>query len=219
LRWISVIACLFGALSFAAVAADSPKVVMWDDLVPPGPAIENPILDLDLEAREDLGFIARTRQDLELGFIDKDSEVYREALAIEAALKAGGIDVDETIRIANELEAEYQRRDKLMNPALDGQKIRMPGYALPLEFVEAGVQEFLLVPYVGACIHAPPPPPNQMVLVKLNQTYKLESLYDPVWVTGVLRIEAGKPSLSFVDGVADISVGYALDAVEIEPYR
>lgn len=219
MRWIVVIACLFGALGFAAVAVESPKVVTWDDLVPAGPAMENPILDLDLEAREDLGFIARTRQDLEMGFIEKNSEAYQEALAVEAALNAGGIDVDEMIRVANLLEAEYQRREKLMNPALDGQTIRMPGYALPLEFVEAGVQEFLLVPYVGACIHVPPPPPNQMVLVKLNQTYKMESLYDPVWVTGILRIEAGKPSLSFVDGAADISVGYALEGVKIEPYR
>ena len=170
MRRILARSCLLAGLGLAASAAETLKAITWDDLVPEGPAIANPILDLDMEAREDLGYIARTRQDLELGFIDKNSEAYKEALAVEAALQAGGIDVDEMIRIANELEAEYQRRDKLMNPALDGQKIRMPGYALPLEFVESGVSEFLLVPYVGACIHAPLPPPHQMVLVKLNQT-------------------------------------------------
>lgn len=222
MRRIVAIACLFVVVGFAAAAiaaAETPKAITWDDLVPAGLPIENPILDLDMEAREDLGFVARTRQDLELGFIEKDSEAYKEALAVEVALRAGGIDVDDMISIATRIEAEYQRREGMMNPVLDGQKIRMPGYALPLEFVEAGVSEFLLVPYVGACIHVPPPPPNQMVLVKLNQTYKMESLYDPVWVTGVLRIKAGNPSLSLVDGAADVSVGYALEGVAIEPYR
>ena len=47
-----------------------------------------------------------------------------------------------------------------LNKALHGAYIRMPGFIIPLELDADGVIEFVLVPYVGACIHVPPPPPN-----------------------------------------------------------
>ena len=49
----------------------------------------------------------------------------------------------------------------------------MPGYLLPLEFSGKLVSEFLLVPWVGACIHTPPPPPNQIVHVKTDKPIEL----------------------------------------------
>ena len=84
---------------------------------------------------------------------------------------------------------------------------------------EGGVSEFLLVPYVGACIHSPPPPPNQMVFVTLREEYDVKSLYDPVWITGQIRVERASRSLSFVDGTNDVATGYALSGVSIEPYE
>ena len=47
------------------------------------------------------------------------------------------------------------------NAALDGVRARIPGYVVPLESSAAGHLEFLLVPYFGACIHTPPPPPTR----------------------------------------------------------
>src|SRR5687768_227568 len=55
-----------------------------------------------------------------------------------------------------------------MTPALsqaNGKRVRVPGYMVPLDDSASGVDEFILVPYYGACIHTPPPPPNQMVYV------------------------------------------------------
>ena len=49
--------------------------------------------------------------------------------------------------------------------SLDGNRIKLPGYIVPLDEVKAGLKEFLLVPYFGACIHTPPPPANQIVWV------------------------------------------------------
>jgi hypothetical protein len=46
------------------------------------------------------------------------------------------------------------------NPAVEGMKARLPGYVVPLDTQPAGIKEFLLVPYFGACIHSPPPPAN-----------------------------------------------------------
>ena len=44
----------------------------------------------------------------------------------------------------------------------DNTKIKIPGFVVPLEMKEGTtVTEFLLVPFFGACLHQPPPPPNQ----------------------------------------------------------
>ena len=54
------------------------------------------------------------------------------------------------------------------NPKMDGARVRLPGYVVPLEEVKGELKEFLLVPYFGACIHSPPPPANQIVHVTLG---------------------------------------------------
>lgn len=215
-------------LAFAAVLivaitsiaqAETPREITWDDLIPPSETIENPFLDMDMQLREDLGFIARTREDLRMEFISKDGEEYAEALAVEASLKIQGIDVDGLIQKANAIEEAYKAQESMLNAALDGKRIRMPGYALPLEYREDGITEFLLVPYVGACIHSPAPPLNQTVFVTLNQTYKMQSLFAPVWVTGRISAKQDAKELSFVDGAAAIQTGYTIEGVQIEPYE
>ncbi len=57
-----------------------------------------------------------------------------------------------------------------------------------------------------------------MVFVRLKQSFAFKDLYAPVWITGRMAIESSSRKLSFVDGAADISVGYALDGVSVEPY-
>jgi hypothetical protein len=81
------------------------------------------------------------------------------------------------------------------------------------------VKSFLLVPYVGACIHVPPPPPNQIVFVELKHGFKSPELFAPVWVTGRISTGMNKTSLTLVDGSTDVSFGYALQATTVEPYE
>jgi len=74
--------------------------------------------------------------------------------------------------------------------ALDGRTVRLPGFIVPLESDEGGlISEFLLVPYFGACIHVPPPPPNQLVYVTLEEPFNLVSLQQPYWIEGTLQVE------------------------------
>ncbi|MBA4290052.1 MAG: DUF3299 domain-containing protein [Pseudomonas sp.] len=74
--------------------------------------------------------------------------------------------------------------------AFDGKAIRLGGYPVPLETDSQGRSTlFFLVPYPGACIHVPPPPPNQLVLVRYPQGIELEDIYNPLWVSGTLKIE------------------------------
>jgi len=75
-------------------------------------------------------------------------------------------------------------------PALDGKRIRLGGYPVPLETDNQGrTTEFFLVPYPGACIHVPPPPPNQIVMVRYPTGILLDDIYAPLWVDGQLQIE------------------------------
>lgn len=98
------------------------------------------------------------------------------------------------------------------NPELIGQRVRLSGYLLPLEFDGGEVSEFLLVPFVGACIHVPPPPPNQIVHVVLDGRYAADSVYAPVTVTGTLSTSEGQVNLFLNDGNAMVDHGYRLKA-------
>jgi len=93
---------------------------------------------------------------------------------------------------------------------LDGQKIRSPGFMVPLEDNRAQVSEFLLVPNPQACIHAPPPPSNQMVYVRMVAG-QARTLFGPVMVEGTLRVT----SHSHQYGVAS----FQIYGENVESYR
>lgn len=94
---------------------------------------------------------------------------------------------------------------------LDGARVRLPGFAVPLEMDEQTATRFLLVPYVGACIHVPPPPLNQTVLVEAPQGATIRGLFDAVWVTGRLSVQRATTDLA--------NAGYTLTATAVEPYH
>jgi hypothetical protein len=73
---------------------------------------------------------------------------------------------------------------------LIGKSIKIPGFAVPLEGDDGFeyVKEFLLVPTFGACIHVPPPPPNQVIHVILDKPVYFEKLMYAVWVSGIVEI-------------------------------
>ena len=70
---------------------------------------------------------------------------------------------------------------------LDGKRVTIGGYVVPLDFEATTIKEFLLVPFVGACIHVPPPPSNQIVYVKAENGFEIGSMFDPVTVTGTMK--------------------------------
>ena len=71
---------------------------------------------------------------------------------------------------------------------MDGKKVKIPGFIVPLEFDDNQVvTKFFLVPFFGACIHVPPPPPNQIIYVDAPNGVELTALYDPFWISGTLN--------------------------------
>ena len=96
------------------------------------------------------------------------------------------------------------------NNDMDGASVRIPGYLVPLEDTKAGLKEFLLVPYFGACIHTPPPPANQIIYVKAVKPPKGLRSMDTVWVSGTLKTLRSDSYMG--------ASGYRMDAVVVEPY-
>jgi len=95
--------------------------------------------------------------------------------------------------------------------ALDGQSVSLPGFVVPLEGDSEVITEFLLVPYFGACIHVPPPPPNQIVHVTIKGGVPIDSLYDAIVVTGIISTETWSGEIA--------QVGYKMKAVGVAPFE
>ena len=99
-----------------------------------------------------------------------------------------------------------------VNEALDGKRIKIPAYITPLEYNnESLAKEFLLVPYVGACIHTPPPPANQVMHAQVRDAIKIPGIYDPVWAIGVIRTETVTSELA--------ESGYRFEVEQVMPYQ
>ncbi len=95
---------------------------------------------------------------------------------------------------------------------LDGVRIRIPGFVVPLEIdAQQKVTRFFLVPYFGACIHLPPPPPNQMIYVNVEQGLIIANISDPVWVSGELTTAVIKNDMA--------TAAYSMNIEAIEAYE
>ncbi len=94
---------------------------------------------------------------------------------------------------------------------LEGKLVRIPGFVVPLDDFQEEGAEFLLVPYYGACVHTPPPPPNQIVMVEMGGKKAIKlNLFDAVWMSGRLKIASVESPYG--------TVGYQLEGLKVEPY-
>ncbi len=208
------------ALLAAPAPAQSAREIAWTDLIPAMAPFDNPFEKLTEEQYYQLGLVFYVRETRARGQPVNAVMVERAKIA-ESTLRAAKIDIDSLLAKRDEVREERKRRAEAIVPSLDEQRVRMPGFVLPLEYSGKKVSEFLLVPWVGACIHTPPPPPNQIVHVRLEKSAEFEPTgqFQPVWVTGVMRAKASKVKLSLVDGSADIDFGYSLRGTAIENYK
>lgn len=120
----------------------------------------------------------------------------------------GGVEVDwrllgELDYISGEASAELKK--------LDGQKVKIPGFMVPLEDNSKFVTEFLLVPSPQACIHVPPPPPNQMVLIEMSADSKTKVEFGPIWIHGTLQLHSKRHLYG--------ESSFVMKGTHIEPYR
>jgi hypothetical protein len=106
------------------------------------------------------------------------------------------------------MKAQYDNAPT--EPTLAGKKLRLPGFAIPLERKGELTTEFLLVPYFGACIHTPPPPANQIIHAIIAKPVKMRSM-DAVWVSGTLSVQRADTPWG--------KAGYRMTVIKVTPYE
>ena len=197
-----------------AQAAD-PKVVTWDMLAPPAKVIENPFEDITGDQMDTLRRILRFEARAERS---DDAEARAEADALRKDLTEQGLDVDGLFAARLAIMEKREAAATGVNEDLVGTSVRLPGYVLPLQFKDRKAVEFLLVPTVGACIHTPPPPANQIVHVVYPEGIEVNGLFTPVWITGTMLAQSSVQDVGYVDGQAPVSVSYSMQPLLVEVY-
>jgi|TARA_R110000796_G_scaffold4300_2_gene16612 uncharacterized protein len=115
-------------------------------------------------------------------------------------------DFTQTLRQRDDLP-EVMYSTKVVD-AFDNKEVKIAGFTVPLETNQRGeYTSFFFVPYAGACIHVPPPPPNQIILVDYPQGIRIDDIYEAFWMSGTLHIDQTSNEL------ADASYRFDADKV------
>ncbi len=183
--FLCLVACALGFLAAPARAAE-PMALSWADLMPEG----------EEERLEELytAFMTALQEEMSAGggstFMGADPGMIGEGSPLDQMTQIG------TFNTVSDL---------------DGAEIRIPGYVVPFDFSAEGLYtEFLLVPYFGACIHSPPPPPNQIIYVTADEPVEIGDIWSPIFAEGEL---AARRHLNDTGNAA-----YTLSLGKIEPY-
>ena len=139
-----------------------------------------------------------------------------------------GSEVDSTLTTWSDLRKLNYKTGEMPESIrqLIGKTIKIPGFAVPLVENDGGdeggfeyVKEFLLVPVFGMCVHVPPPPPNQVIHIILEEPVHFETLLYAVWVTGILEIgEYYVEGSSDFGQVYDTETTYLIRGLKVEEY-
>jgi hypothetical protein len=207
-----LLACSIVASFFSSSVSAAPADITWSDLKPHMEEIANPFESLTPDQMDALRRIVRLEG-------SGEQEQKAEADKLRADLTAQGLDVDGLFTARREIMEHRRAAANAVNDTIVGQEIRIPGYVLPLQFRDRKAVEFLLVPTVGACIHTPPPPANQLVHVVHPDGIEVKGLYEPVWVTGVMSAKQSVQDVRYSDGQSRVEVSYMLRPAQVEPYR
>lgn len=221
-RSITVVLAVLG-FGCGAAFSEGATQLKWEMLIPPTAPLANFLEEVPLEQQEALRDFNYWKGYLSFEGVEQLAYQIEEAKkkvdANREKFAKQGVDIDALYERYLDWVGEVERRGTLTEKKLDGKQVAIAGYLLPLDFNPGGTTEFLLVPYFGACIHEPPPPPNQIVYVKSSAPFALTSLFEGVMITGTMRVQSEKKNLSFVDGSSEIALGYVLENGSIEPYQ
>lgn len=182
-------------------ALEPALVISWDDLIS-----QKAEEALDQQIREIEQALMNAQQPLSQstpGGSDENAPSPLDALnALPEEGSAGDVGMSTSMQIGT-----FDTVDELNN-----ERVRLPGFIVPFDFeAEGTISEFLFVPFVGACIHVPPPPPNQIVYVKSNTPVAFTSLWDPMWIEGTLTTQRHENILG--------NTAYTLQLDKLEPYE
>ncbi len=195
-RLIAILFCVLSVSFSAQVFSKGYKVIEWIELIP----------EADLAALlNPPEYLSNIPHNLENISLDDFSN------AIEQQIEQ---QVEQSQRVPSPEEQAYAAALESTNikTEMNQQSIRIPGFIVPVEYNDAQViTEFFLVPYFGACIHVPAPPPNQVIYVKYPQGLQISALYDPFWIEGELLTAIVQNDIA--------TSAYTMTAEAVKPYE
>lgn len=207
----TAVICGFAVPGFSS----EPHVIGWRDLAPEPVTYDNPFDRLSHEQVAGLRKLLRFQQAADSSGNSNGAE----EAALRSRLEADGLDIEALFEQRRIIMETRQRIATATNDKLLGKSVRIPGYLLPLEIKDQKAIEFLLVPTVGACIHSPTPPANQMVYVRYPDGFAIQGLYTPIWVSGELLAENKVETVRYADGETRVQTSYIMKADKVDPYR
>lgn len=222
LRGFALVVVVLG-LGCCPAFSEGATRLKWEMLVPPAEPLAFSPNDLPFEQqlglRDVLYWKGHPSGELSEEFALQREEAKKRVDAAREKLAKQRVDLDALYERYVAWATEIERRGALTEQKYDSERVAIAGYLLPLDFDPNGTTEFLLVPYFGACIHEPPPPPNQIIYVKSSAPFAVGNLFEAVMVTGTMRVRSEKKDLSFVDGSSEIASGYVLEDGSIELHQ
>ncbi|AMC34415.1 DUF3299 domain-containing protein [Janthinobacterium sp. B9-8] len=205
---------LLTLISHSLLAADA-RAIKWTDLQPDSSSLRATVGNMNQEQKTRLMRAFQQRQ--------------HKAIVAAGKLKPSDLSVDTSTLLKEDfsdleplvvkIETFEKKRTTEAQTALNNQIVQLDGYLLPLKQNNKKVTEFILVPVIGACIHVPAPPPNQMVVVQYPKGFPAGNLFAPITVSGKLLVKSSKSDLALADGSSKVDVGYAMTATEVREYQ
>ncbi len=110
------------------------------------------------------------------------------------------------------LDFDLKTKKNIIKPELQnvlGKEITIKGFMMPLDYDAKEIVEFLFMPYVPACMHVPPPPANQLILVHMKKGNKIKPSFYPIELKGVLAVEAN----------ADLESSFKMDGIAMKELK
>jgi len=219
---VNVKRLLLAILTTVAVstqASAAPELLKWTALVDPSAqAFEDPFRDLTLDQILALRTVAEARETLsDHSATTASQDAQQTALTgALAELAADGIDAEWLLEQRWHVAERRRRAATAGNPALDGETVTLGGFAVPAPATVGGGGIVYLVPQYGMCSHMPPPNPNQLIRVRLNEPALRLRINEPVRVTGRLTIAPTHEVFRVVDGPVHMQATYVMEAARVE---
>lgn len=214
-----LISVLVAASLVSTQARAEPKAIELSDLGDPSAmAFDDPYAAMGVDMLNELKVLVRMDQNLSAGDLDEETRLRLEArrTAAQEKLEANGHDVDALLEQRWEVGRKRQIARMATNPIFDGVEVSISGYIIPAPPDAHGSGLGYVVPQVGMCSHFPPPPPNQLVRVRLPADQQVGSLYLPVRVSGLLRAEPSDETIFILDGESRMLSAWTLEAETVD---
>jgi uncharacterized protein len=218
MRFLGFVYAVAAMLAATQLSAE-PEKIGFEDLVDPLAVVfDDPYRDMGPHLLNELKRLIQLDEKLSQKDLAEDERARLEAQrsASKDMLEINGQDIDALL--AQRWDVARKRRNALFatNRALDKVEVTLSGYLIPAPQAEDGSYFGYLVSQVGMCSHLPTPPPNKLLRVRLLDDPKGQSLYVPIQVSGLLRVEKSDATIVILDGKVRMLSGWTLYAKTVE---